>query len=98
MPTILFTGGGSAGHVTPNLALIDICQKNGWKTVYVGSYHGIEKTIIQRIKIPYYPIATGKLRRYFSWRTFLAPFAIGLGILQAFFICCRLKPQVVFSK
>lgn len=96
--TILFTGGGSAGHVTPNLALIQKFQECGWNVLYVGSKQGIEKTIIERINIPYHAIASGKLRRYFSWRTFVDPFLVCYGILQAFLLCQRIKPKVVFSK
>ncbi len=96
--TIIFTGGGSAGHVTPNLALIKRCQQNAWDIAYIGSAKGIEKQIINRINVPYYSIATGKLRRYFSWQNFLDPFKIIGGIVQAFFICWKLKPKVVFSK
>jgi UDP-N-acetylglucosamine--N-acetylmuramyl-(pentapeptide) pyrophosphoryl-undecaprenol N-acetylglucosamine transferase len=98
METILFTGGGSAGHVTPNIALIKKFLAVGWHVIYVGSKHGIEHPIIKRLEIPYYSVATGKLRRYFSWRTFIAPFTIVLGILQAFFLCYRLKPNIIFSK
>lgn len=96
--TILFTGGGTAGHVTPNLALIKMFQESGWNVLYMGSKNGIEKNIIERIKIPYYGIASGKLRRYFSWRTFIDPFLILFGILQALTFCYRMKPKVVFSK
>lgn len=98
MQTILFTGGGTAGHVTPNLALIDKFRAAGWHVAYVGSKKGIETDIIKRLNIPYYGIATGKLRRYFSWRTFIEPFLILIGIIQAFFICLRLNPNVIFSK
>lgn len=98
MPTILFTGGGSAGHVTPNLALIKKFQKENWQTIYVGSADGIEKNIISRINIPYYSVASGKLRRAFSWKNFLSPFQVIQGIVQAFLLCRKLKPQVVFSK
>lgn len=98
MPTILFTGGGSAGHVTPNLALIKKFQAENWQTIYVGSANGIEKNIISRINIPYYTVASGKLRRHFSLQNFLSPLKIIQGIAQAFLLCRKLKPQVVFSK
>lgn len=98
MPTILFTGGGSAGHVTPNLALIKKFQQENWQTIYVGSADGIEKNIINRINIPYYSVASGKLRRNFTWKNFLSPFQIIQGIVEAFLLCRKLKPQVVFSK
>lgn len=96
--TILFTGGGSAGHVTPNLALIEKCKANAWQVVYVGSATGIEKTIINEAGIDFYAIASGKLRRYFSWQNFLDPFKVVWGVGQAFLLCRRLKPALIFSK
>lgn len=95
---IIFTGGGTAGHVTPNIALIDQLPKQDWEISYIGSKTGIEKELITKKNIPYYAIATGKLRRYFSWQNFLDPLKIILGIFQAFFLCGKLKPNIVFSK
>lgn len=95
---ILFTGGGSSGHVAPNLALIEKFQEKGWEISYVGSYQGIEKRLIAPTGISYYAITSGKLRRYFSWQNFIDPFKILFGILQAVFLCLRIKPNVVFSK
>lgn len=66
MKKIVFTGGGSAGHVTPNLAIIPHLQEQNWDISYIGSHQGIEKTIIEKEGIPYYSIASGKLRRYFD--------------------------------
>ena len=98
MALILFTGGGSAGHVTPNLAVIDYCQQQDMQVAYVGSYTGIERSIIKRIEIPYHSITTGKLRRHWSFRHFLDPFKVLVGIMQATVLCFRLKPDLVFSK
>ncbi len=95
---ILFTGGGTAGHVTPNVALIEQFQKDGWDCVYVGSTRGIEKEIITRLSIRYNAIASGKLRRYFDWRNFVDPLFILFGFLQSLVICWRERPRVVFSK
>lgn len=95
---IIFTGGGTAGHVTPNLALIALCKKAGWEIFYIGSKNGIESQLTKNIAVKYYAIFTGKLRRYFSWENFLDFFKIILGILQAFFLCRKIKPQVIFSK
>ncbi|CAL7963476.1 UDP-N-acetylglucosamine--N-acetylmuramyl-(pentapeptide) pyrophosphoryl-undecaprenol N-acetylglucosamine transferase [Gammaproteobacteria bacterium] len=95
---IVFTGGGSAGHVTPNLALIKKFQQEEWEINYIGSQTGIEKELIAKTSVPYHIIATGKLRRYFSWQNFLDPFKIILGTIQAFILLRRLKPTVVFSK
>lgn len=78
---IIFTGGGSAGHVTLNLALIPLFQKDGWEVFYIGSINGIEKDIVSKLNnISYYPIQTGKLRRYFSWKNF-SDFLISLSVL-----------------
>lgn len=98
MNKILFTGGGTAGHVTPNLSLIQKFKTMGWDVTYIGSRSGQERNLIERLGIHYYPIFTGKLRRYFSLQTLLAPLLIVLGIIQAFWICFRLKPDVMFSK
>ena len=97
---IIFTGGGSAGHVTPNLALITKLHKENWDVFYIGSQHGLEKDLITKItpKIPYYSIPTGKLRRYFSLQNFADPFKIVVGMLKAGFLCHKIKPQIVFSK
>ena len=61
---IVLTGGGTAGHVTPNIALLPRLKELGYEVSYIGSYDGIEKTLITDFDIPYYGIATGKLRRY----------------------------------
>lgn len=96
---IIFTGGGSAGHVTLNLALIPFFLQNGWEVVYIGSYNGIEKELVGKIKeVKYIPILTGKLRRYFSWQNFIDLVKIPVGILQAIWIVNRQKPNIIFSK
>ena len=95
---IVFTGGGSSGHVTPNLALIKKFQQEGWAIDYIGSENGIEKEIITKQSIPYHSIATGKLRRYFSWQNFIDPFKVIFGVIKAIVLLYRLKPRVLFSK
>jgi len=98
---ILFTGGGSAGHVTPNIALIQQFHDQGWRISYIGSHRGIERSLVENIDnidVAYFPIATGKLRRYFSWQNFIDPFKILFGLWQAFWLCNKLKPDVIFSK
>ncbi len=96
---IVFTGGGSVGHVAPNLAVINkLLQEKKYNIHYIGSCNGIEKELITRISIPYHSITVGKLRRYFSWQNFLDPLRIIMGIGQAFFLLRHLKPGVVFSK
>lgn len=99
MKKILFTGGGSGGHVTLNLALIPIFQREGWQVVYIGSKTGIEKELITKISgVRYHAIETGKLRRYFSLQNFKDALHVPLGILQATKIILQEKPDIIFSK
>ncbi len=95
---ILFTGGGSAGHVTPNVGLIETFLREGWQVSYVGSIDGIEKEIIAPLDVDYHSVSSGKLRRYFSWQNFIDPVRIVLGVVQSFLLCRRLSPDVLFSK
>lgn len=97
-PRIVLTGGGTAGHVTPNIALIDKLKQEGWKIDYIGSADGVENNMIREIDVPFYAIKSGKLRRYFSWKNFLDPFNILVGIAQSYRLLRILKPDVVFSK
>lgn len=98
MKHILFTGGGSAGHITPNIALIKKIQSLGWRASYVGTGQSIEHTLIEPLKIPYYVIDSGKFARQFTFKNFLSPFKVLHGIWQAFWLCRKLKPNIVFSK
>ncbi|MDF2661264.1 MAG: UDP-diphospho-muramoylpentapeptide beta-N-acetylglucosaminyltransferase [Paenibacillus sp.] len=98
MKSIVFTGGGSAGHVTPNLALISRLRESGWNVNYIGSADGIEKTIIEEARIPFHPISSGKLRRYFDLKNFKDPFKVIKGVFDAYRTIRKLKPDVVFSK
>ena len=95
---IVFTGGGTAGHVTPNMALIEAFQSQNWKIDYIGSNDGVEKRMITAINIPYHAVRCGKLRRYFSWKNFYDPINMIVGIMQASWLLWRLKPTIVFSK
>ena len=83
MKHIILTGGGTAGHVTPNIALIPQLRKMGYEISYIGSYEGIEKKLIEEMGIPYYGIASGKLRRYFDPKNFSDPFRVVKGFFQA---------------
>lgn len=97
----VFTGGGSAGHVTPNIAIINKLRKmdENCSFDYIGSESGIEKDIIGAISdIKYHSIRTGKLRRYFSWKNFTDPFRVILGYKDAVRLLKEIKPDVVFSK
>lgn len=98
MKRIVLTGGGSAGHVTPNLALIPELIKEGWEIHYIGTNDGIEKTLIPKDKVTYHEIQAGKLRRYFNLKNFTDPFRVVLGMIQAVSIIKKLNPEVIFSK
>ncbi len=98
MKRILLTGGGTAGHVTPNIALLPRLQELGYDIQYIGSYNGIEKDLITELQIPYHGIASGKLRRYFSLENFTDPFRVMKGFGQARHLVKTLKPDVIFSK
>ncbi len=96
---IVLTGGGSAGHVSVNLALIPVLRRQGWTIDYIGSETGIEKELVEGLPgVSYHAIATGKLRRYFSLRNFTDPLRILKGVGQSRRLIRRLKPKVVFSK
>ena len=97
-PKIVLTGGGTGGHVSPNLALIPSLEADGWTIEYIGSQEGIEKQLVAEVGIPYHGISSGKLRRYFSWQNFIDPFKVIKGIFDAYFAIAKIKPQVVFSK
>ncbi|HLU70311.1 MAG TPA: undecaprenyldiphospho-muramoylpentapeptide beta-N-acetylglucosaminyltransferase [Fibrobacteria bacterium] len=98
MPTLVFTGGGTAGHVMPNLALAPRLREQGWTLHYIGSAAGPERTLAEGAGIPFHAVATGKLRRYFSWRNFTDPARVIAGAFQAFSRLGTLKPDLVFSK
>ena len=99
MKKILFTGGGSAGHVSVNVALIPEFKKNGYEISYIGSKTGIENEMIGKIsEVKYHKISSGKLRRYFSWENFIDPFKVMKGIVDSLLILKKEKPNFVFSK
>lgn len=98
MKRIVLTGGGTAGHVTPNIALIPRLKELGYDIQYIGSLNGIEKKLIEEMEIPYYGISSGKLRRYFDVKNFTDPFRVVKGYGQARSILKKLKPDIVFSK
>lgn len=96
---VLFTGGGSAGHVTPNIALFPQLLSEGCELHYVGTKDGIERGMIDgRPGVTYHAVSSGKLRRYFSWKNFTDPFRVAAGVFQAGGLIGRIKPDVVFSK
>lgn len=98
MKKIILTGGGTAGHVTPNLALIPSLKQLDYDMLYIGSYQGIERKLIEGAGIPYEGISSGKLRRYFDIKNFSDPLRVLKGYGEAKKIMKKYKPDVVFSK
>ena len=98
MKKIVLTGGGTAGHVTPNIALLPALREADYDIHYIGSFEGIESRLIPDFDVPYYGISTGKFRRYFDLKNFSDPFRVIKGYRDAKKILKELKPDVVFSK
>jgi len=97
--TIVLTGGGTAGHVTPHLALMPRLQQDGFDIHYIGTAQGIERGMMaDRPGVSYHEISSGKLRRYFSWRNLSDPFRVLAGFFQSYRILGKVRPDVVFSK
>ncbi|MEK5038573.1 undecaprenyldiphospho-muramoylpentapeptide beta-N-acetylglucosaminyltransferase [Sporosarcina sp. FSL K6-3457] len=99
-PVILLTGGGTAGHVSVNQALIPVFEEKGYEIHYIGSHEGIEKELIGNghPEVNYHAIQSGKIRRYFSMKNFSDPFRVGAGVVQALSIIRKIKPEIIFSK
>lgn len=96
---IVFTGGGSAGHVTPNIALIKRLLEEGWEVHYIGTESGMEKELISHVRgVQYHAVSAGKIRRYFSWQNFADPFRVLKGMQQSRRLLKELTPDLVFSK
>ncbi len=99
MPKIIFTGGGSAGHVTLNLALIPWFLEHGWQITYIGSKGGMEEELVKKFPaVEYKTVLTGKLRRYFSLKNIADMIKIPLGCLQASALVHKINPDIIFSK
>lgn len=98
MKKIVLTGGGTAGHVTPQLALIPRLKELGYDIHYIGSRQGIEKSLMAQQPVTYHAIKTGKLRRYFDWKNFTDPFLVIAGAFESLRLMRQIKPDVCFSK
>ena len=98
MKKIVLTGGGTAGHVTPNIALVPKLKESGFEIKYIGTYNGMEKQLVEDAGLDYIGISSGKLRRYFSWKNFSDPFRVLKGYFEAKKFMKKYKPDVVFSK
>ena len=95
---ILLTGGGTAGHVTPNLALLPRLREQGYTISYIGTRQGIEHELIPRENVSYYTVPAGKLRRYFDLRNITDIIRIKIGFLKSLGLIAKIKPDVLFSK
>ena len=98
MKKIVLTGGGTGGHVTPNIALLPSLAKNKYDIHYIGSKNGIEKEILSEYDIPYYSISTGKLRRYLDFKNVTDAFRIVKGVGDAVKLIRKISPDIIFSK
>ncbi|MFW5813501.1 MAG: undecaprenyldiphospho-muramoylpentapeptide beta-N-acetylglucosaminyltransferase [Fibrobacterota bacterium] len=98
MKKIVLTGGGTAGHVTPNLALLPGLKNLGLEIHYIGTRKGIEYNLVNKEEVPYHVICAGKLRRYFDLKNLTDIFRIGMGFLQSLLLMFKLRPALVFSK
>lgn len=98
MRRVVLTGGGSAGHVMPNIALLPELRKKGYDIHYIGSVSGIERQLIAEEGIPYHPIDTGKFRRYLDLRNVTDPFRVIHGLGQSLALMRRIRPDVLFAK
>lgn len=98
MATVVLTGGGTAGHCTPNLALIPYLVNDFDKICYIGSENGMEKNLATNAGLPYYGVPTAKLQRKLTPKNLALPFKVISGIIGAGKILDEIKPDVVFSK
>ena len=96
---IVLTGGGTMGHVTPNLALLPHLLQKGYEVHYIGTETGVEAEKLSSLPgITYHGVKTGKLRRYFDWKNFTDPFRVLFGAFQSARLMGKIKPDVCFSK
>ncbi len=95
---VILTGGGTAGHVTPNLAIVPLLRRQGFDIRYIGTSRGMERELIIKENIPYYAVPAGKLRRYADVRNITDIMRIKLGFLKSIFLIATIGPDVVFSK
>ncbi len=96
---IAITGGGTGGHIFPNISIIEELKKRGREDIFwIGEKHGKEQGWAEKVNVPFYGINTGKLRRYFSLKNITDVFRVIIGIFQSLFILLKLKPDVLFSK
>ncbi|MDR3090761.1 MAG: undecaprenyldiphospho-muramoylpentapeptide beta-N-acetylglucosaminyltransferase [Clostridiales bacterium] len=95
---IVFTGGGTAGHVVPCIAVMELLRKEGYGVEYIGSFAGIERELVGAFGAPYHSVATGKVRRYISKDNLTDIFRVFKGVADAADILRNISPAAVFSK
>ena len=98
MKKIVLTGGGTAGHVTPNLAILPHLLKEGYEVHYIGTADGIEHGMMNLPGVTYHTVKSGKLRRYFDWKNFTDPFKVLAGARESVRLMKEIQPDVCFSK
>ena len=99
MKRIVLTGGGTAGHVTPHLAVLPHLKEKGYEVHYIGTKNGIEQQMMGGLEgVSYHAVQSGKLRRYFDWKNFTDPFRVIAGAFQSAHLIGKIKPDVCFSK
>ena len=95
---IAMTGGGTSGHVTPNIALFPGLWKNGFEIIYIGTRDGLEYNLITSEGIPFFEIQAGKLRRYIDIENIKDISKVCKGFFQAYKILKKERPDIIFSK
>jgi UDP-N-acetylglucosamine--N-acetylmuramyl-(pentapeptide) pyrophosphoryl-undecaprenol N-acetylglucosamine transferase len=95
---IVLTGGGTAGHVTPNLSLLPGLLDRGYEVHYLGTSKGIERTLVTGERLSFHSIPAGKLRRYLDIRNITDIVRIIFGFLKSLCIVAKIRPDVCFSK
>lgn len=110
--TVAFTGGGTGGHIYPGLAVAEevrtLFEKSGEKVriVWIGSRakrdrEMVEKAIARdgrKVVDAFYPVSSGKLRRYFSLKNFTDVFRVMKGFFDSLYCLMKIKPILLFSK
>jgi len=96
---ILFSGGGTLGSVSPLIAIFQEIQSryDDSEFVWIGTNFGPEYELVKNYQIPYHPISSGKLRRYFSWKNLYDPWKIFAGFIQSYFLLRKEKPDVIIT-
>ena len=95
---IALVGGGTAGHITPNIALMEELKKRNYEIIYIGSKGGMEEGIMYKLHIPFFGITVDKLRRYFDLKNLMIPFNVFKGFNEATKILKEQKVDIIFSK